>query len=117
VRTTVLVVDDHASFRAAAAALLQADGYDVVGQACDAASALAEAVRLAPQVVVLDVRLPDETGFAVAERLAQLPVPPLVVLVSSIGREAFGAALQHTSALGFVPKRELSGTALAELLP
>ena len=65
----VLIVDDHPSFRASARVLLEAEGFDVVGEAADGAQALTEAGRLSPEVVLLDVQLPDIDGFDVAARL------------------------------------------------
>lgn len=70
VRPSVLVVDDHADFREAARALLEADGFDVVGVAGSGEEACALVARLRPGLVLLDLRLPGEDGFAVAERLA-----------------------------------------------
>ena len=85
-RKTVLIVDDHDGFRDSARALLESEGFEVVGTCADGASALAAVERLRPEVVLLDVQLPDLDGFAVAERLATVTHPPSVVLVSS--REA-----------------------------
>ena len=82
-RQTVLIVDDHEAFRESAAALLEAEGFDVVGQAADGPKAVAEVERLQPEVVLLDIQLPELDGFAVAERMAALPDPPRVVLISS----------------------------------
>jgi DNA-binding NarL/FixJ family response regulator len=79
----VLIVDDHARFRALARLLLVADGFDVVGEAGDGAQALVAARALHPDVVLLDVQLPDEDGFAVAGTLAARRPAPAVVLVSS----------------------------------
>jgi DNA-binding NarL/FixJ family response regulator len=112
----VLIVDDHPGFREAAAVLLEAEGYDVVGVAPDGVSALAEAERLHPDVVLLDIRLPDLDGFAVAERLAAEPDAPAVVLISSRERSTYSERLAHTAARGFLGKRELSGAALTTLL-
>ena len=81
----VLIVDDHAPFRARARALLEADGFEVVGEAADGEAAVAAAQRLRPDVVLLDVQLPGIDGFAVAERLAAEAEPPAVVLISSRG--------------------------------
>src|SRR5262245_3868797 len=81
-RATVLIVDDHADFRAAARALLDAEGFDVVGEAADGDEAIEAVSRLVPQVVLLDIQLPGLDGLTVAELLAQLPQPPAVVLVS-----------------------------------
>ena len=64
---TVLIVDDHPSFRASARRMLEADGYQVVGEAADASSAVDAVRELQPDVVLLDIRLPDADGFQVAE--------------------------------------------------
>jgi DNA-binding NarL/FixJ family response regulator len=113
---TVLIVDDHPSFRASARVLLEAEGFDVVGEAPDGASALAEAKRLAPQVVLLDVQLPDTDGFAVARTLTANGSGPTVILVSSREAADYGPLVQTCGARGFVPKGELCGDRLQELL-
>ena len=112
---TVLIVDDHAGFRGFARRLLEAGGYTVVGEADDGASALAAVAELQPQVVLLDVMLPDTDGFAVAERLAENGDEPVVVLTSSREAADFGHRLATSRAHGFVHKDELSGPALARL--
>jgi len=114
--TTVLIVDDHPSFRANARALLQAEGFEVVGEAEDAASALTAAAELRPDLVLLDVQLPDGDGFEIASRLSSNGHRPLVVLVSSRDRSDFGSLLDEAPVLGFIPKSELSGSRLAQLL-
>jgi DNA-binding NarL/FixJ family response regulator len=111
---SVLVVDDHAGFRAAARALLEAEGYHVVGEAADAAEALASAGELQPEVILLDVQLPDLDGFEVAERLA--PSDAAVVLVSSRGISSFRRRLATSPARGFIAKADLSGETLAAVL-
>jgi DNA-binding NarL/FixJ family response regulator len=116
VRPTVVIADDHADFRVSARALLEAEGFSVIGEAADGAGALAAAARLRPDVLVLDVGLPDLDGFAVAERLAAEPGPPRVVLVSIREAAAYGGRLRGAAACGFIPKRELSGAALAALV-
>jgi DNA-binding NarL/FixJ family response regulator len=116
VARTVLIVDDHAGFRAGARALLEAEGFDVLGEAEDGESAVELARRLRPEVVLLDVQLPGMDGFAVAERLAAEPVAPTVVLISSRARSAFRTRLGTTSARGFITKAEFSGECLASLL-
>ena len=116
VRRTVLIVDDHQAFRESASALLEADGFAVVGEAADALQAIAQAERLQPDIVLLDIQLPGPDGFAVAERLTELPDPPVVVLISSRGASAYGPRLSAAAARGFITKQELSGDALEALV-
>jgi DNA-binding NarL/FixJ family response regulator len=116
VRPTVLIVDDHAGFRDAARALLQAEGFDVVGEAVDGVEALRAVARLCPDVVLLDVQLPDLDGFAVAERLEAAGSMTKVVLISSREAASYGPQLVRAPTRGFLDKRELSGVALARLL-
>ena len=111
--TTVLIVDDHEPFRAAARRMLETEGFRVVGEAGDGASGIALARDLRPDVVLLDVLLPDASGFDVADRLED--VPSTVVLVSSRGRADFGRRLRESRAAGFVTKDRLSGSRLREL--
>jgi DNA-binding NarL/FixJ family response regulator len=109
----VLIVDDHPAFRRSARRLLAAEGFDVLGEAVDGQSALALVRRLRPQVVLLDVLLPDTDGFVVAELLAGEPFSPCVVLTSSRDASDFASRLERTTARGFLPKAELSGAKLA----
>ena len=112
---TVLIVDDHARFRGFARRLLEADGFDIVGEAGDGASALAAVEALRPQVVLLDVLLPDADGFEVADQLMKGSQCPVVVLTSSREASDFGERLDRSPARGFIHKDELSGAALAAL--
>ena len=112
----VLIVDDHASFRAAARALLEADGYQVVGEAADGPAALAACARLEPAVVLVDVQLPGLDGFAVAERLSQQQRAPQVVLVSSRSAAGYRRRLARAPVRGFLTKSELSRESLATIL-
>lgn len=116
VRPTVLIVDDHEAFRQSASALLEAEGFAVLGEAADGGTAIVESERLRPDVVLLDIQLPDLDGFTVAERLAAAREPPAVVLISSREAEAYGPRLDAAAAQGFISKRELSGAALAALI-
>ncbi len=86
-RQTVLIVDDHGAFRAAARALLEASAFDVVGEAADGASALAAVAELSPDIVLLDIQLPDLDGFTVAERLTGDHAPLAIVLTLEPQRE------------------------------
>jgi DNA-binding NarL/FixJ family response regulator len=115
--TTVLIVDDHPSFRATAKALLEAEGLQVVGEAEDGAGALLAAAELQPDVVLLDVQLPDIDGFEVAAQLtARNGSGPAVVLTSSRDLSDFGSLVAESGASGFVPKAELSVARIAALL-
>jgi DNA-binding NarL/FixJ family response regulator len=114
--TTVLIVDDHSSFRATAKRLLEAEGYEVIGEAEDGKSAFEAIARLRPDVVLLDVQLPDMDGFQVAGRLGLNGYRPAIVLTSSRDVSEFGALVEECGARGFVPKAELSGRRLAALL-
>jgi len=114
---TVLVVDDHPTFRATARALLEAEGFDVVGEAEDGVGALAEIARLRPEIVLLDVQLPDVDGFEVARRASTVDgEAPQIVLTSSRDASDFGSLVAESGARGFVAKDALSGAAIAALL-
>jgi len=109
----VLIVDDHQGFRAMARRMLEAEGHEVVGEAADGAAALVEAERCAPDVVLLDLHLPDTSGLAVAERLTAGPGAPAVVLTSTHDEEELEELARQRGARAFVPKARLSGQALA----
>lgn len=113
--TSVLIVDDHPSFRASARMLLECEGYDVVGEAADGETALSEAARLSPDVVLLDVGLPGLDGFEVTNRLATNG-GPAVVLTSSRECCDYGSMAEGSGARGFITKGELSGATLGALL-
>ncbi|MDX6260608.1 MAG: hypothetical protein QOH84_2296 [Kribbellaceae bacterium] len=113
---TLLIVDDHAGFRSLARALLEAEGYLVIGEAVDGASGVAAAHALTPDVVLLDVALPDLDGFLVCERIMQDGnPPPAVILTSSRDISPYRERLQRSKAVGFVAKNDLSGAALEAL--
>jgi DNA-binding NarL/FixJ family response regulator len=115
VRKRVLIVDDHQPFRAVARELLERAGYIVTGEASDAAEALAAIAAEAPDVVLLDVQLPDQDGFAVATAVA-VPHGPAVILISSREADAYGRRVGSCGARGFIPKSKLSAATFAALL-
>jgi DNA-binding NarL/FixJ family response regulator len=111
---TVLIVDDHKAFRASARKLLELNGFEVVGEAADAASGAALARELEPELVLLDIALPDRSGFDVAADLRESPSK--VVLVSSRDQEDFGTKVAASGAAGFIPKERLTTEAIRALL-
>jgi DNA-binding NarL/FixJ family response regulator len=116
VTRTILIVDDHEAFRGQARMLLEAVGYEVAGEAGDTAGGIAGVRALDPDVVLLDIQLPDGDGFGLAEELAKVPHPPLVVLISSRERADYGAQLEEAPVAGFIHKSELSRARLEELV-
>jgi DNA-binding NarL/FixJ family response regulator len=115
-RPTLLIVDDHPGFRALARRLLEAGGFQVVGEAADGLAAVAIARELRPDVVLLDIQLPDIDGFEVTARLADGEAGPVVVLTSTRDRADYGERVERSGAHGFIPKAELSGAALRAFL-
>lgn len=111
----VLIVDDHAGFRSWARIVLESNGFDVIGEAGDGASGIAETERLRPDVVLLDIRLPDVDGFEVAARLHARNSGARVVLISSRDASDYGGRIGRAAA-PFIPKAELSGATLRAAL-
>ena len=108
----VLIVDDNASFRSLARRLLVSGGMEVVGEAATGHGALSAVLRERPDVVLLDIGLPDLDGFVVCERLRALDLP--VVLCSV--RTPHGDRVAGSGAVGFLAKERLSADELARLL-
>jgi DNA-binding NarL/FixJ family response regulator len=113
---TVLVIDDHEGFRACARKLLQEEGFEVIGEAADAASGIAAARELRPDIVLVDVQLPDFDGVLASKRIGVLNGKSAIILISSRDLADLGDALAESGARGFIPKAELSGDAIRELL-
>jgi DNA-binding NarL/FixJ family response regulator len=109
-------VDDYVLFRSSAHRMLESVGYDVVGEAGDGASAIAAVRELRPDVVLLDVQLPDMDGFEVARQLAGEPGAPAVILTSIRDASDYSARLPASTARGFIPKVELSESRIAAVL-
>jgi CheY-like chemotaxis protein len=114
--STVLIVDDHASFRLQARAVLASAGYEVVGEAADGRTGVEMAGLLEPEIVLLDIGLPDIDGFEVARRLSASASPRAVILTSSRDAAEYGARLADCPVAGFIAKEELSGDAVAALV-
>lgn len=114
--TTVLIAGDHETFRSFARALLESEGFEVIGEARDGLSGVQAVRSLRPDLVVLDVQLPDLSGFEVLQRLRAEGVPTPVVLTSSRDAASYGDQVDSSGAVGFIPKAELSGQAIRALL-
>lgn len=113
---TVVIVDDHADFRAAAAVLLEAAGYEIVGSCADGRSALSAIPVLCPDVVLLDVQLPDVDGFDVLRHFFGLPGGPAIVLISTREAADYGGRVVRSGAAGFITKAELSAGSLDRVI-
>ncbi|MDL2334915.1 MAG: response regulator transcription factor [Chloroflexota bacterium] len=116
VRETVLIVDDHEGFRTSMRRMLERAGYDVVGEAVDGRSAIAEALRLKPDVALVDIRLPDIDGFAVAKALRAAGSSGSILLISTRQRIDYGDRLASSDADGFIEKSDLSARSIAAIV-
>lgn len=112
----VLIIDDNVGFRAALRQLLERNGFEVVAEAGDAAAGLRAAKTHSPDLAIVDVQLPGGDGFQVTEQLSRLEPEPAVILTSSLDPGDFGALVTSSTALGFIPKGELSAPAIAALV-
>lgn len=112
----VLIVDDHASFRSVARTLLRRGGFDVVGESDTMAGGIRAVDEMHPDVVVLDIQLPDGDGIDGAARISARSAPPAVVLVSSRPASEIGERLANAHARGFIAKDELTAAGVQELL-
>ena len=113
---TILIVDDNPGFRRQIRALLEADGFNVVAESADGRSGIVAARSFRPDVVLLDIGLPDIEGFEVARELATDESPSQVVLTSSREAGAYGPRVRDNGVLGFIAKDELSGPAIRALV-
>jgi len=112
---TVLVVDDHAGFRAQTRRLLERNRYVVV-EAADGAEALAQGAAHRPDLVLLDVHLPDTDGFTVASELRRAGLTGSILLVSTHREIDHADRAAASDANGFLDKAELSAVTIAAAL-
>jgi CheY-like chemotaxis protein len=113
---TLMIVDDHRSFRDAARRVLESAGFEIVGEAADGESALQAIPSLRPDILLLDVQLPGIDGFEVASRLTERGDAPLIVIISSREGADYGPLVEQSGARGFIHKAELSGPAISAVL-
>ncbi len=115
-RPRIVIVDDDATFLATVRRLLEAQGFAVVGEALNGLDGVAAAARLEPDIVLVDVNLPDIDGFQVVERIADGGRAPPVVLTSIRSAGDFGSLIETSRARAFITKADITGEALAEFL-
>src|SRR3954467_3607297 len=113
---TVMIVDDHRSFRHAARRVLESAGFEIVGEADDGEAALEAIPRLRPDIVLLDVQMPGIDVFEGGAGLSEGGAPPLIVMTSSRDGADFGALVERSGARGFIQKGDLSGPAIRAVL-
>lgn len=113
---SLLVVDDDPAFRDLAARVVRGWGHVVIGEAGSVADALARAAELRPHVALVDIGLPDGDGFSLTAQLVAMPWPVRVVLISVDDDQANVSAAHRAGAAGFLPKAELTGDVLRQLI-
>ena len=112
---SIVIVDDDPRFRGIARRLLEAEGFEVVGEAADGREAISVSRELDPDIVLLDVQLPDTDGIQVAAQIVAGGARPAVVLTSTRDESDFGPELEESGARGFVPKDEISAERITSL--
>jgi DNA-binding NarL/FixJ family response regulator len=110
-----VIVDDDASFLEAARALLEADGVMVAGIASNRADAVQRVAALRPDVVLIDIRLGEESGFDAARQLAASGHAAAMIMISTHAEADYADLLMESPVIGFLPKAELSGTSIREI--
>jgi DNA-binding NarL/FixJ family response regulator len=115
-RPRIVIVDDDPAFLTTVRVLLEAEGFDVAGEALSGRDGVTTVAELDPDLVLVDVNLPDIDGFEVVERLADGGRATPVVLTSIRSADDFGDLVEASRARGFITKAEISGEALAEFL-
>jgi DNA-binding NarL/FixJ family response regulator len=112
----IVIIDDDPAFLATVRLLLEAEGFVVAGEALNGLDGVAATGELAPDLVLVDVNLPDIDGFEVVERIAGEEGSPPVVLTSIRSAHDFGNLVERSRARGFITKADITGEALTEFL-
>lgn len=116
VQLRCVIVDDDEEFLNVARALLERDGVAVAGVAHNSAEAVQRTLTLQPDVVLIDIRLGQESGFETARRLAESRQPATLIMISTHAGEDYAELIAESPAAGFVPKAELSAAAIHRIL-
>ena len=111
-----VIVDDDASFLKAAQTLLESDGVAVAGVAGTGADAVERVGVLRPDVVLIDIRLGQESGFDVARQLAANGQAAALIMISTHAQEDYADLIAESPVIGFVPKVKLSASAIRRVL-
>jgi DNA-binding NarL/FixJ family response regulator len=113
-----LLVDDSDAFLKAASDLLQREGMTVVGTASNSAEALRQARALRPDVILVDIGLGSESGFDLAQLLAQdvQAGRAEVILISAHAETDYAELIAESPVAGFLVKSELSAQAISRIL-
>ena len=101
---TVVIIDDHPVFRRGLADLLADDGFDVVGQASTVAEGIAAVQQAQPDVVVMDLHLPDGSGVAATRRIVDAGTQTRVLVLTMDGSDAAVLAALRAGARGYLLK-------------
>lgn len=115
-RSRLVIVDDDPTFLAAVRLLLESEGFEIVGEALTGLDGVAAAAENDPDLVLVDIGLPDIDGFEVAKRVAARDGAPPVVLTSIRSADDFATLVDDSPARGFVTKDDISGDALRAIL-
>ena len=116
VQLRCVIVDDDASFLDAARAVLERDGVTVAGVALNIAEAVQRVEALRPDVVLIDIRLGEESGFGAVRQLATAGHAAALIMISTDAGEDYADLIADSPAAGFVPKAKLSGAAIRRIL-
>jgi DNA-binding NarL/FixJ family response regulator len=111
-----LIVDDNRGFLEAARALLEREGVTIAGVASTGADALRNVDTLTPDVVLVDVSLGKESGFELAQLLAEHDHGAAVILISTRSELDLADLVASSPAAGFLSKSELSADAIRRVL-
>jgi two-component system, NarL family, nitrate/nitrite response regulator NarL len=116
VQLRCVIVDDDEAFVKVAQAVLERDGVTVIGAASSCAEAIQRSEALRPDVVLIDIRLGQESGFDVARQLADNRHPAAMIMISTHAAEDYADLIAETPVAGFLPKAQLSSAAIRRIL-